>query len=194
MPTEPMNWSVLGTGPCAEILSDTFHEEVEESSVYVFRLPLGPTGAMPLVSLHDLGQYAKWMFENPKESAGLKLSVAIAHVTGADHAAAFEAVTGKKARFEDVPLKEHLAPFPLGKIGAKSSPGYDDPTSMTAAEKFKPWWGMWRESGGDCRLWTRDYDLLDTIMPNRLKSLEEWMRKVNYDGKQKQILKSGLSL
>jgi hypothetical protein len=72
---------------------------------------------MPLVSLHDLGQYAKWMFENPKEPAGLKLSVAIAHATGAGHAAAFEAVTGKKARFEDVPLKEHLAPFPLGDKG-----------------------------------------------------------------------------
>jgi hypothetical protein len=98
MPTEPMIWSILETGPYAENLSDPFIEEEEGSPVYVFRLSLGPTEAMPLVSLHDLGQYAKWMFENPKESAGLQFGVAIAHVTGADYVAAFEAVTGKESK------------------------------------------------------------------------------------------------
>jgi hypothetical protein len=161
MSIEPMAWSVLETGPYAENFSDTFQEEVEGSTVHVFRLPLGPTGSMQLVSLYDLGQYAKWMFENSEESLGLKLGVAIAHVTGADHVVSFVAVTGKKARYEDVPLKEHLSQFPPGKIGARSSPGYDGPTLVTAAEQFGPWRGIWRESGGNRGLWTRDYDLLD---------------------------------
>jgi hypothetical protein len=114
-----MNWRVLETGPYAENLSDTFQEDVEGSTVHVFKLPLGPPGTMPLVSLHDLGQYAKWMFENPKEPADLELVIAIARVTGPDHVAAFEAVTRKKAMDEDVALEENLAQFPPGKIGAK---------------------------------------------------------------------------
>jgi hypothetical protein len=126
MPTEPMNWSILETGPYAENISDPFIEEEERNAVYIFRLPLGPTGAMPLVSLHDLGQYAKWVFKNTKESAGLKLGVAIAHVAGAEYVVAFEAVTGKIVRYEDVPLNKHLAHLSSGKIGAKSLPGYDD--------------------------------------------------------------------
>ncbi|KAF8858978.1 NAD(P)-binding protein [Acephala macrosclerotiorum] len=194
MPIKPMAWSILSSGPYAERLYEPQTVPVpDEGGIYVFRLPLGSTGAMPLVSLDDLGEYAKWMFENPSRSAGLNLGVAIAHVTGADHAAAFEAVTGKKARYEAVDLEKHLEWMPEGKIGGNGSPGFDDPTLRTAKEHFGPWWGIFRESGGNKGLWSRDYGLLDEIMPNRIKTLEEWMRRVDYDGTPKRILRTGLN-
>ncbi|CZR67157.1 related to nitrogen metabolic regulation protein nmr [Phialocephala subalpina] len=194
MPTKPMAWTILSSGPYAERLYEPQNvPQPDENGIYVFRLPLGPTGAMPLVSLDDLGEYAKWMFENPSRSAGLNLGVSIAHVTGAEHAEAFEAVTGKKARYEDIDLDEHLDGLPKGKIGGKGSPGFDDPTLRTAKEHFGPWWGIFRESGGNKGLWSRDYGLLDEIMPNRIKTLEEWMRKVKYDGTAKRVLKTGLN-
>jgi hypothetical protein len=77
---------------------------------------------MPLVSFDDLGQYTRWIFEHPERSVGLQLGVAIAHVTGAEHAAAFEAVTGKKARYEDIPLQVTLSQLQTGNIGAGASP------------------------------------------------------------------------
>jgi hypothetical protein len=40
-----------------------------------------------------MGLYAEWMIEHPKKSAGLELGTAIAHVAGAQYAAAFEKVT-----------------------------------------------------------------------------------------------------
>lgn len=194
MPTSPMNWSIVESGPYAERLWDSGAPALDADGTSVFPLPLGPTGAMPLVSLDDLAWYAKWMFEHPKLSAGLKLGIAIAHVTGAEIAAAFEAVTGKKARYEDVPLEKALAKLPQGKIGHKASPGFDDPTLRTTAEHFGPWFNIFRDSGGNTGCWKRDYELLDEIKPDRIRTLEEWMRKVNYDGKPKRVLRTALSL
>lgn len=194
MPTKPMAWTILSSGPYAERLWESTNIPVKnDEGVYVFSLPLGPTGAMPLVSLEDLGKYAKWSFENPERSACLNLGVAIAHVTGAETAKAFEAVTGKKAKYQDTPLNEALEGFPKGKIGVNGSPGYDDPTLRTAAEHFGPWWTIFQNSGGNTGLWSRDYALLDDIMPDRIRSVEEWMRKENYDGKTNPVLKTGLN-
>lgn len=152
---------------------------------------------MPLVSLDDLGKYAVWIIDNPKRSAALELGVAIAHVTGAEQAAAFERVTGKKCVYNDIPLEEFLATtLPPGKIGAGASPGYDDPTNLSAAGHFGPWYTIWKDSdnSGTTGCWARDYKLLDEIMPDRIKTLEEWMRKVRYEGVAKPVLKTGLSL
>lgn len=196
MPLKPMPWTVIGSGPYAERLFDNAVPTVDADGTYVFGLPLGPTGAMPLVSLEDFGWYVQWAFENPSRSAGLDFGIAIAHVTGADHAAAFTAVTGKPARYEDVPLQAVLNSMPQGKIGSKASPGYDDPTLMTAAGHFGPWWGIFRDSGkeGNTGCWARDYGLLDEIFPGRIKTLEEWMRRAGYTGQPKAVLKTALSL
>lgn len=195
MPTTPMIWSVLSTGPYADRLWDPTNAPVKGADgIYSFKLPLGKTGAMPLVDLDEVGVYAQWIFQHPSRSAGINLGVAIAHVSGTDLAVAFEAVTGKKARYDDVPLEAVLAKFPAGKIGSQATPGYDDPTLRTAAEHFGPWFQIFRESGGNTGLWSRDYKLLDEIMPGRTRTIEQWMRKVNYDGTHKAILKTGLSL
>jgi hypothetical protein len=195
MPTKLMVWSVLSTGPYVERLWESINIPIKDADgVYVFKLPLGKTGAMPLVALDEIGEYAKWMFEHPERSAGLELGVAIAHVSGPEYATAFEKVTGKKARYDDIPLQAVMDRMPKGKIGTQGSPGYADPTLKTPAGHFGPWWQIFRESGGNTGLWKRDYELLDDIMPNRIRTLEEWMRKVNYDGQPSPVLKTGLSL
>jgi hypothetical protein len=194
MPTSPMIWSIVESGPYAERLWDAGAPVKDAKGTFVFQLPLGLTGAMPLVPLDDLAEYARWMFEHPQRSAGLKLGIAIAHITGAEIASAFETVTGWKARYEDIPLQKLLDRFPKGKIGSNASPGFDDPTLKTAAEHFGPWWNIFRDSGGNTGCWQRDYELLDEIMPTRIRTLEEWMRRSNYDGKPKRILKTALSL
>ena len=194
MPTEPMAWSVVETGPYAERLWEQAPTK-DADGTYVFNYPLG-TGAMPLVSLESIGETVLWFFENRERSNGLNLGIAIAHYTGAEIAAAFTAATGKKARYTAASLEASLAKMPPGKIGAKASPGYDDPTNLTAAQHFGPWWGIFRDSDntGKTGLWTKDYALLDKIFPNRIKTLEEWMRRVNYNGERKAIYKTGLSL
>lgn len=189
-----MRWSVLSSGPYADRLWDNAAPKVESDGTYVFPLPLGPTGAMPYVSLPDLARFAVWMLENPSRSAGMELGVAIAHVTGTELAEAFMRVTGKKARWDDVSLEAVLESLPSGRIGASMSPGFDDKTNVTAAEHFGPWFGIFRDSGGNTGCWARDYELLDQILPDRDRSIEDWMRREGYDGAHKSVLRTGLSL
>jgi hypothetical protein len=189
-----MNWTALSSGPYAERLFDTGAPYVDETGAYVFTLPLGLTGAMPLVSLDDLARYAIWAIANPSRSAGIELGVAIAHVTGPELVEAFTRVTGKPARYNDVPLEAALARMssPV-KVGSAATPGYDDPTNVTAKEHFGPWFGIFRDSGGNTGCWQRDYKLLDEIMPDRIASIEQWMRKVKYDGTPKPVLKHDIT-
>lgn len=189
-----MKWTVLSSGPYADQLWDVRAPTIEEDGTHVFSLPLGPTGAMPFVSLPDMARYAVWILDNPSLSAGIELGVAIAHVTGSELAEAFTKVTSKKARWDDVPLEAALARLPPGRIGASMSPGFDDPTNYTAAEHFGPWFSIFRDSGGNTGCWKRDYETLDKILPDRERTIEEWMRREKYDGKHKPVLKTGLSL
>lgn len=189
-----MKWSVLSSGPYTDRLWDNAAPRIDSEGTYVFPLPLGPTGAMPLVSLPDMAKYAVWILENPSLSAGLELGIAIAHVTGTELAEAFTKVTGKRAHWDDVPLEQALKAFPPGRIGASVSPGFDDKTNVTAAEHFGPWYRIFRDSGGNVGCWKRDYKLLDEILPSRERTIEEWMRREKYDGIHKPVLRTGLSL
>ena len=85
----------------------------------------------------------------------------------------FTEVTGKKARFDDITLDEYfklpLFPRPDAKVG--HSADHDDPTLQSYRENFSGFWNTWKES-----FLTRHYDLLDEILPTRVKSVGEWMK------------------
>jgi hypothetical protein len=86
----------------------------------------------------------------------------------------------------------NVASMPPGKVGALASAGFDDPTNATATKHFGPWFGIFRDSGGNTGCWQRDYRLLDEIVPKRIRSLQEWMRRVKYDGEAEAILKNNV--
>lgn len=57
---------------------------------------------------------------------------------------------------------------------------------MTYRENFTAWWKFW---GGGLGA-NRNMALMDEIYPGRIKTVEEWMRKVNYrGGKRGSVLK-----
>lgn len=181
-PTDVMNWSLLESGPYAE---DTLQRMTlnfdEKTGEWVWKAFLGDKGCMALVALGDLAWFARYMFENPEEFRGDLLSVGIKHTSGKDMAAALTAVTGKPSRYEAETREEYNVRMPALKIGVAHSPGYDDPTLVTAQQMFANWFGIWQDSVGNTGLWTRDYERLDRIKPDRIKTVEEWMRLVKYD-------------
>ncbi|OAP60426.1 hypothetical protein AYL99_05428 [Fonsecaea erecta] len=192
-PTDKMNWSLLETGPYPEAFLTTWGPTKGDDGVYTFNMPIGPDGALPFVPLADLAWYARYMFEHPSEFKGDMLSVALGHVGGEAIAAAFTAVTGEPARFEPADLLEVAKTWPDTKIGVAGSPGYDDPTLKTMAGHLVPWFTIWQESGGNKGLWTKDYGRLDRIHPERIKTIEQWMRLVGYSTeKRPPFLKTGL--
>lgn len=191
-PQESMKWSVLTTGPYAEMLQNHLLPKQDVDGVYVFRAPLGD-GAVPYIHLDDLALYAKWIFDTPSESAGLDLKVATEHVGYQYLAETFTAVTGKPARYENVTVEEY---YPASvkhfdaKLGAEYE-GEDDDTLLTWRENFSAWWRIYQRSGGNSGVLKRDYELLDRILPRRVKSIREWMVKVGYNAELKHILNNG---
>ena len=71
------------------------------------------------------------------------------------------------------------------KVGFRSG----NTVNQTFGENFTAWWELYRNSKGNRGVITRDYDLLDRILPDRIRSTEEWMRKVEYTGERKTVLK-----
>jgi len=179
--TPSSTWSILTSGPYLNMLFEFLSPRKESDGTYIFEAPLGKEGRVPMISLEDLGWYARWIFDNPTESSGLDLKIATEHVGWQSLAETFTKVTGKPARFNDLSMDEYFARF-----GEKADRpvAYQAPNGMTMRQNFTGFWSLWRNN-----VVKRDYKLLDKIHPNRL-SLEGWMRLVGYDGEKKTVLKN----
>lgn len=184
----PMKWSVLTSCMYLEMFSELlapFPEVVDGEKGYVFKAPVG-SGTPPMIYLEDLGRYAKWLFEHPERANGMNLKIATAQVGWEDVAKSFTDVTGKKARFEDITLDNYfnlpIFPKPDAKVG--HSADHDDSTLQTYRQNFSGFWNTWKAG-----VLTRDYDLLDEILPTRVKSVGDWMRVTGYTGERGSVLK-----
>ncbi len=160
-------------------------ETINGEEAVIFKAPVG-SGKPPMIYLEDLGRYARWLVENPEKSSGLNLEVATANVGWEEVASSFTKVTGKKAIFRDISLDEYFASGIFGDADRKvgHSVGYDDDTLQTYRQNFSGFWNTWKEN-----VLTRDYQLLDEILPSRVKSVGEWMKLTGYDGQRSNVLK-----
>jgi hypothetical protein len=183
-----MKWSILTSCMYLEILFELlapFPETIDGEKVYVFKAPVG-TGTPPMIYLEDLGRYAKWLFDHPTGANGMNLKIATEQVGWANLAQSFTEVTGKKAIFKDISLDEYFAlplfPDPEAKVG--HSVGHDDRTLQTYRQNFSGFWNTWKDD-----ILVRDYELLDKILPTRVKSVGEWLKLTGYSGERQSVLK-----
>jgi uncharacterized protein YbjT (DUF2867 family) len=192
----PMAWTNILSGPYAEMLFETLGPKYDDQKdVWVFAAPLHD-GALPMIHLEDLGRYVEWALEHHEESNGLTFGAATEHVSWPKLVGAFTKVTGKKAVYFDIPLDEWIVAAFGEKAKVKIGAGIaaeNDESLQTFDEDFSKWWELYRSAGpsmgGDGQgIVKRDYEFLDRILPDRVKSIEEWMRKVNFDGTAKKLL------
>jgi uncharacterized protein YbjT (DUF2867 family) len=184
--TAPMKWSVLTSCLYLDNLSEFLrpYPDPNDPDTMVFKAPLGQ-GKCPLIYLEDYGRYARWIFDNPTLNAGRELHVGTEDITWSDLAAVFSEVTGKKAVYEDITLDEY---FKLGLLDPNAIVGHstdpNDSTLQTYRQNFSGFWNTWKDN-----LTKRDYEILDQILPTRVKSVKEWMEKTGYSGKPASVLK-----
>jgi hypothetical protein len=186
-----VRWSVLTSCMYLETFAEMpapAHETIDGGEVVVFNAPVGGE-TPPLIYLQDLGMYARWMIENPQRSSGLNLRIATANVWWEEVARSFAEVTGKKAIFRDLSLHEYFASGILGPAERKvgHSVGHDDDTLQTYRENFSGFWNMWKEDV--LKRSEKDFDLMDEILPERVRSVGEWMRLTGYNGEKSTVLK-----
>jgi hypothetical protein len=150
-----------------------------EEGVLTWRVPLG-TGAVPHVALEDCGYYVRWLFDHQERANGMNLEVAIEHVQYQTLAAAFEKVTGHPARYIDTDLETYWS-GPL-KMAAGLPAGYNadpaDKSTMSFRDNFTGFWNIWKHG-----VIQRNYALLDEIHPNRIRSVEAWLRREDQRGR-----------
>lgn len=120
----------------------------------------------------------------------MTLKVATEEVSFQDIVNTFTKVTGKEAKHQYLepeiyfPLAE---PWPNAMVNWAAGPDAPrDESTMTWRENFGAWWKYWGQ--GKCP--KRDFGLMDKILPGRIRSLEEWMRKVDYDGKTRGVFQN----
>ncbi|EXK76531.1 hypothetical protein FOQG_18730 [Fusarium oxysporum f. sp. raphani 54005] len=173
-----MGVSVFTTGPYMEmtISSGTLMTPRVMDGVITWMAPLAD-GAVPHVSLEDCAYYARWLFDHPERSDGMNLEVAIDHITYDDLAASFQKVTGKPAKYIDIPLSAYFEHVPIADEPAGYNADVNDPATMTFRQNFTGFFNMWRASGGNKGVIQRDYKLLDEIHPNRIRSAEDFFRR-----------------
>ncbi|KAI9685679.1 MAG: hypothetical protein M1822_004239 [Bathelium mastoideum] len=180
---EKMGAALFTTGPYMEMTlaaATIMSPQVSEDGVVTWGVPSGDS-TVATVALEDCGYYVRWLFDHPQRANGLDLQVSIADTTFKEVAAAFEKVTGKPARHEDVTLEEYWESGPaahIAKSGRSSAYNSDlsDPAAMTFKENFSGFWNIWKLGGVQNGFMRRDYRLLDEIHPNRIKSAEQWFR------------------
>ena len=170
-----MGAAVFTTGPYMEMAfaAMTPMTPSVEDGVVTWRVPLGD-GAVPHVALEDCGYYARWLFDHPERANGMNLEVAIEPVGYRQLAEAFEKVTGHPARYVDTDLDAYWN-GPL-KMAAGLPAGYNadpaDKSTMSFRDNFTGFWNLWKHG-----IVRRDYALLDEIHPNRIRSVEQWLRR-----------------
>lgn len=184
-----MKWSLLTIGPYMDMLNDgMFVPEEQDDGTLLWANPAA-SGKIPLMAVEDLGAYVLWILDNPKRSAGMDLEVTTDEVSFPEIASTFTRVTGRKAVHHRLALEEYLSkaePFPNAPANWAAGPDAPrDESLMSWKDNFTAWWRFWGEGIGA----TRDIALLDEIHPTRIRSLEEWMRKTNYQGERKSVLK-----
>src|SRR5262249_46049724 len=118
----------------------------------VFAAPLGK-GHVPIITLPDLGYFARYIFDHPAETAGKNLEVASDYLAWADLAAAFTKVTGLPAIYRPVSYPEWLAAHPW----KDARVAVDDPTGTSFADNFRAWWKLFEDD-----VCTRRYGVLPT--------------------------------
>lgn len=138
----------------------------------VFGMALG-AGRYPLVSLEDIGWFARYLIDNLATWGGRTLRVAGDSLSGAEIAATFERVTGIAAEYRDVPLNMLRAAMP--------GTGHDVAGMF---EFFQAYDVMGR---------ARDIDLLRHLHPGLL-SFAAWLEATGWRGEQVEVQKLAVQL
>lgn len=180
-------WTVVNTAMYNEdLMAGLMNPRISEDGEAVFALPLGdPSGAIPFGTLRDHGIFARIVFEDRARWSGKIFSIASHFATGPEIAETFSKVNGRRARYEHVSIDEWASANVADK--ANKPVASTDPEGITFKENMAMWWPGFQESIL-YRLGTRDVELLRVLHPE-IESLEGWMRRVEYDGKERSIFK-----
>ncbi|KAH8797948.1 hypothetical protein F5884DRAFT_145570 [Xylogone sp. PMI_703] len=181
-----LEWTIFDSLPYTDMFQGgLIQPTISAGGTRIFAYPLSETARLPLITLEDLGAFAKLIFIDPKRWSGKTFSAGSHYVTGPEIAQTFTRVTGLAAKYETITHEEWAIRWGTS---AKLPYSTSDPKGPTMAENFAMLWPVFEDG-----LFKRDIEALRQLHPG-LESLEDWMRRTNYDGNIKPVLKKGIDM
>jgi hypothetical protein len=142
-----------------------------------------------MISLKDLGYFARYIFDHPRETSAQDLAIA-SEVVGWDRlVAAFTKVTGQKAAFVPQTIDEWFGNFtnvdqPAARDFQQGFLQGLHQDKTTFRKNFTGFWCLFRDD-----ILKRDMDWVRKINPET-EDLETWMKRVGYTGSFQHVLKN----
>ncbi|KAJ3744049.1 hypothetical protein DFH05DRAFT_1146588 [Lentinula detonsa] len=171
---DSLTWSIISTGPYLENLFGPLLGPLpkRENGVVVWALPTGD-GHIPLISLQDIGWWARYAFDHRSASSGKELKIATEMMTAAEIVKSFTRVTGIPAIHKRVSIDEYLATYP-GRFSRPMVSG--EPDGFTIGDMYR---GVYTLMGDD--IVTRDMEWIKRVHPTG-DTLESFMKEKGFDG------------
>lgn len=141
-----------------------------------------------MVSLKDLGFFARYIFDHPHGTSAIDLEIA-SELVGWDRLVeAFTKATGQKAVYVRQTLDEWFDNFigvdyPVARNFHEGFKQGSFTEKTTWRQNFSGWWSLWRDD-----VVKRDMRWVKTINPGT-EDLESWMKGIGYDGSFQTLLK-----
>ncbi len=144
---------------------------VRPDGTYVFASPFGQ-GHVPMITLADLGCFARYIFDHRAETSAQELEAASDVVSWDELVATFTKVTGKKAVNLALSIEEWFALFNQEDVARPAAPD----TTTTFKETYSRIARLYRDD-----IITRDLAWIRRVHPG-VRTVESWMRENAYTG------------
>lgn len=165
----------------------------KDGDTYLFAAPVHESSIIPLTPLDNYGTTAKWIFQNPTKAAGRFIDAGAIPSSWPQIVDIFKKVTGNEAKF--VPISQDTWFEGAKSAGinpdARMPRGVDpnDPATFTFRKTFGAWWNIWRDNTLEIEKKIRSGDSAEAGVEERILTLEDWMRKTEYQGSRKEPTK-----
>ncbi|OJT11318.1 NmrA-like family domain-containing protein 1 [Trametes pubescens] len=168
-----MSWTILSTAPYMDMLQTGIYGplRVRPDGTYVFASPFGQ-GHVPMITLADLGCFARYIFDHRAETSAQELEAASDVVSWDELVATFTKVTGKKAVNLALSIEEWFALFNQEDVARPAAPD----TTTTFKETYSRIARLYRDD-----IITRDLAWIRRVHPG-VRTVESWMRENAYTG------------
>lgn len=144
---------------------------IREDGTRVWVSPIGDKGTIPLISLEDIGWYARHIFDQSPSTTGRDYKLCSQMVTYPEIVETFQRVTGLKGEYKSLSMDEYFAlwqgDIPLASDMPKGSFSWE--------QNFRAFFALYRDN-----VIKRDMDALREI--HEPLDMERWMRETKYQG------------
>ncbi|KAJ7082823.1 hypothetical protein C8R43DRAFT_1175245 [Mycena crocata] len=186
---DALSWTIVITGPYMDMLKGSLFSplNVRKDGTVVFAAPIEDS-QVPMLTLKDMGWWARWTFDHRAETSGCEVNIASDPVGWEYLVKTFTKVTGKPAVFKRQTIDEWWQNFDQRAVDEQTAANERTTAegALSIRQNFTAVWRVLRDG-----VIKKDFDWIRSVHPES-DTVEQWMRQSDYQGMGKPVLKNAL--